>query len=124
MCDKDTMALELPKHGGDMDPIAICRLWYQLAFKQLELSDAMGKSQLHTVQVAAIMTLCNPHFGEGYRGLNLSSLANSTARALKMHLLGGESSYPASLHRIPEWSTQPQRELGRRLWWTLVICDW
>lgn len=124
MSDEDAMSLNIQTEAGDPNPVAICQQWYRSAFRQLELSDVIGKPQLRIVQVAAILTLCNSHFGESFRGFSLLSLAINTARALRMHCLATESSYPQSLEQFDEWSSQPGRELGRRLWWTLVICDW
>ncbi|KAM0415971.1 hypothetical protein ACHAPT_013070 [Fusarium lateritium] len=121
MSDEETRTLSLPVADS---PLAVCHLWYKSAFRQLELSDAMGKPQIHVVQVAAILTLCHSHFGESYRETNLSSLAHNTAHALQMHRLGTEASFPDSLRRFEEWSTESGRERGRHLWWTLVICDW
>ncbi|KAI0973188.1 hypothetical protein F4678DRAFT_478361 [Xylaria arbuscula] len=124
MSDEETLSLNLPIVEPSPYPFSICHHWYRAAFLQLEYSDAMGKPQLHVVQVAAILTLCHSHFGQRYRDANASTLAYNAARALQMHRLGSESSYPKSLERIPEWSKESERELGRRLWWTLVICDW
>ncbi|KAF7177665.1 hypothetical protein CNMCM7691_006026 [Aspergillus felis] len=124
MSDEDTSSLNLPLVEPSPYPFLVSYHWYCAAFLQLEYSDAMGIPQLHVVQVAAILTLCHSHFGQRYRDINLSSLAHNTARALQMHRLGSESSYPKSLERIPEWADETGRELGRRLWWTLVICDW
>ena len=125
MDDEDFSALSL--HGAyeqSLDPLQLCHTWYDLAFRQLELSNAMARPQLHLIQVTAILTLCNSHFGESFRERSLTSLAINTARELNMHRLGSESSFPHRLARMPEWNTREKRELGRRLWWTLVICDW
>lgn len=97
MGEEDTLSLNLPSVEQSPYPFSVCHHWYQAALQQLEYSDAMGKPQLHVVQVAAILTLCHPHFGQRHRDINLSSLAQNTARALQMHRLGSESSYPESL---------------------------
>ncbi|KAJ5563953.1 hypothetical protein N7513_000195 [Penicillium frequentans] len=107
-----------------LDHLHICHTWYDSAIRQLELSNAMARPQLSLVQVAAILTLCNSHFGENFRESNLTSQAINTARELNMHRLGTEASFPSRLRRMPEWDSRAKRELGRRLWWTLVICDW
>lgn len=124
MGDEDVLSLNLPIIEQSPYPFSVCHHWYRSACLQLEYSDAMGKPQLHVVQVAAILTLCHSHFGQRYRDANLANLARSTAYALQMHRLASESSYPKNLERIPEWADEAGRELGRRLWWTLVICDW
>lgn len=102
-----------------------CGRWYNCVFKYLELANAVATPHLETVQVAAILTLCNSHFGETFRDRNLTSIAITTARALNMHRLATESSYPKDwIESMPEWCTRENRNLGRRLWWTLTICDW
>jgi hypothetical protein len=113
---------EAPGHQSSR--LQCCRIWYNFAIRQLELSNAIARPQLQLVQVAAILTLCNFHFGENFQESNLTSLAINTARELKMDRLGSESNFPSRISRIPEWNSIEKRELGRRLWWTLVICDW
>ncbi|KAL4810487.1 hypothetical protein BDV18DRAFT_156847 [Aspergillus unguis] len=102
----------------------VCETWYHCAFRQLDLANAIGTPQLQTIQAAAILTLCNSHFGQVFRETNLTSIAINSARALNMHRLGSESSYPNYIESMPEWTTREDREMGRRLWWTITICDW
>lgn len=124
MSDEDVSFLNLPMIEQTPYASSVCHHWYRAACLQLEYSDAMGKPQLHVVQVAAILTLCHTHFGQKFRDVNLSNLARTTAFALQMHRLATESSYNKNLESIPEWADEMNRELGRRLWWTLIICDW
>ncbi|KAL4874495.1 hypothetical protein BJY04DRAFT_203819 [Aspergillus karnatakaensis] len=100
------------------------KLWYRTVLRQMELSDFIGRPSLHVVQAIAILNLCSRHLGERQRELTLTAIAISTAKSLKMHMLGNELSCPARIRKMAQWSTQPNRELGRRLWWSLVICDW
>lgn len=99
-------------------------MWYEQTFTQLALSTGFAKPTLELVQTFAVLTLCTSNFGDYQREALLIGIAVSTAKALNMHRLGSESSYPKSLSSRPEWSTPAKRELGRRLWWTLVISDW
>jgi hypothetical protein len=110
--------------GHRSNRLQCCHIWYNSAIRQLEMSNATARPQLHLVQVATILTLCNSHFGENFRENNLTSLAINTARELRMDRLGSESNFPSRLSRIFGWNSTEKRELGRRLWWTLVICDW
>ncbi|KAJ5190127.1 uncharacterized protein N7498_009112 [Penicillium cinerascens] len=74
MADEDTSSLKLPVVEPSPYPFSVSYHWYCAAFLQLEYSDAMGKPQLHVVQVAAILTLCHSHFGQRYRDINLSTV--------------------------------------------------
>lgn len=125
MDDNDFSSLKLYETQGQRsDRLRCCRTWYNFSIRQLELSNATARPQLQLVQVTAILTLCNYHFGESFQENNLTSLAINTARELKMDRLGSESNFPSRLSKMPEWNSVEKRELGRRLWWTLVICDW
>ncbi|CAH0033311.1 unnamed protein product [Clonostachys rhizophaga] len=100
------------------------RLWYTAVLRQLEFCDFIGRPGIHTVQAIAVLNLCSRHLGERQREITLTGIAISTARSLKMHLLGNELSCPERVRQMPEWQSKADRELGRRLWWSLVICDW
>lgn len=102
----------------------IARMWYEAAIKELEALNPLSKADLKTVQTIAILTLAHSHFGQMEQEYLLLGLATNTARALDMHLLGSEERFSQRLALQPNWSTPENRQLGRRLWWTLVICDW
>lgn len=95
-----------------------------MTFRQVALYNVFTKPRLELVQTAAILTLCNSHFGESEREVLLLRSAIGTARALQMHRLGTESTFPRSLCERAKWSTPAGRQLGRRLWWSLAITDW
>ncbi|KAL2857315.1 hypothetical protein BJY01DRAFT_242387 [Aspergillus pseudoustus] len=121
----EVMLLDLEDILVSSDTQELCEHWYKCVFSQLELSNAMAMPRLSTVQVAAILTLCNSHFGETFRESNMASVAINTARALNMHWLGTESSYCKEyFDSMAEWKTREDRDLGRRLWWSLTISDW
>lgn len=102
----------------------IARMWYEAAIKELEASNPMTNADLKTVQTVAILTLAHSHFGQMEQEYLLLGLATNTARVLDMHLLASEDRFSRRLASQPNWSTPENRQLGRRLWWTLVICDW
>ncbi|KAL4891255.1 hypothetical protein BDV59DRAFT_194450 [Aspergillus ambiguus] len=102
----------------------LARIWYDACLRELELAKFAGKASLRTIQAIAILTLCNLNFGEMERESLLHGLAVNAARYLGMHRLGTEGKHPQDLAAKALWSSQADRELGRRLWWTLVICDW
>ncbi|KAH8891227.1 hypothetical protein GQ53DRAFT_841622 [Thozetella sp. PMI_491] len=113
-----------PQFLARSDLAELPQSWYRAVLRQLELCDFIGRPGLHTVQAIAVLNLCSRHLGERKREVTLTGVAINIARSLKMHLLGSEDSCPARVEQIPLWSTLPARELGRRLWWSLVICDW
>lgn len=102
----------------------IARMWYEASIKELEASNPLTNANLKTVQTVAILTLAHNHFGQMEQEYILLGLAINTARALEMHLLASEDRFSQRLASHPNWSDRESRQLGRRLWWTLVICDW
>lgn len=122
---------ELMEHGAReiasaLRPVCVeyARHWYQCAMRSFKETDFEFKANIHAVQTVAIMTLCNMNFDESEREWLLMGLAIQTARHLRMHRLGSESSFDKTVAERPEWATVRGRQLGRRLWWTLVVCDW
>lgn len=104
--------------------LPVARTWYEAALDELDASRPLAHPNLRTVQTVAVLTLCHSHFGQTEREYLLVGMAVNTARCLNMHLLGSEPNFPPHLRRLPEWSAVEDRQMGRRLWWTLVVCDW
>jgi Fungal specific transcription factor domain len=104
--------------------LQISRAWYDAAFQELDRADYLSKPNPCTVQTLAICMLLHRNFGQPDRDYVLLGVAISVARALGMDRLGSEETCPKQLKARPEWGERSGRELGRRLWWTLVICDW
>jgi hypothetical protein len=102
----------------------IARMWYEAAIKELEASNPLTNANIKAVQAMAVLTLAHSHFGQMEQEYLLLGLAINTARALEMHLLASEGHFSQRLASQSTWSTLENRQLGRRLWWTLVICDW
>jgi hypothetical protein len=98
--------------------------YYEAAFRAIDSAGVLRQPSLELVQTAAILTLCNSNLYHAEREPLFLGLATTSARLLQMHRLGSESSFPRALEKRSEWSTKAKRDLGRRLWWTLVITDW
>ncbi|EXA34306.1 hypothetical protein FOVG_14737 [Fusarium oxysporum f. sp. pisi HDV247] len=109
---------------SDEDLVILSRYWYWAVLQALEDSDFLGKPRLSTVQTIAILTLVNSSFGQNDREWMLIGIAVNIARILNMHRLASEQTLSTRISALPQWRTLAQRNLGRRLWWTLVICDW
>jgi hypothetical protein len=103
--------------------IDVSHAWYEAALSELNLSDFFSKPQLSTVQTTAILMLLHRNFGEAHREYFLLGLTVNVARSLGLDHLGQEDTN-FRINRSSRWTDRKDRELGRRLWWTLVICDW
>jgi hypothetical protein len=106
--------------GGLID---VSHAWYETALRELNRSDFFSKPQLSTVQTIAILMLLHRNFGEAHRESFLLGLAVNVARSLGLDHLGQEDTNLRT-NRSSQLTDQKDRELGRRLWWNLVICDW
>ncbi|KAH8679513.1 hypothetical protein BGZ60DRAFT_400172 [Tricladium varicosporioides] len=105
----------------------VCRTWYEAVFKELNFADFIGKPTLPTVQTLAILNLVHRNFGESEREYVLLGVAINISRAIHMDRLGSEALYLNNSQRLQAmkiWRSRDDREIGRRLWWTLLICDW
>ena len=104
--------------------VAITRLWYEAALRELETAGVLKRPSVEAIQTIAVLTLSNSNFGEHQQEFMLMGLAVNMARLLNFHRLGTEGLHATQLNSIPVFATAAQREQCRRLWWTLVICDW
>ena len=102
----------------------VSRTWYDAAMRELHLANFLSKPSLATVQTLAILALLHKNLGELDREYFLLGLSINIARTLGMDRLGREDSFSAGLSSHVDWSDRQNRELGRRLWWTLLISDW
>lgn len=112
------------QNGESERGVDIARMWYEAAIRELEASSPLTQPSIQSVQTVAILTLAHSHFGQMEQEYLLLGMAINTARCLEMHLLGSEAQFSKRLALKEIWSTPENRQLGRRLWWTLVICDW
>ena len=104
--------------------VELSHTWYEAAIQELNRSNFFSKPQLSTVQALGIIGLLHRNFGEIHREYFLLGLAINVARTLGLNHLGQEGNDIQALGKAGRWNQQTDRELGRRLWWTLVNCDW
>ncbi|RAL05954.1 Zn(II)2Cys6 transcription factor [Aspergillus ibericus CBS 121593] len=104
-------------------PTDLCRTWCEAALKELNYASYLSKPSISTVQALAILNIVHKNLGESSREYTLHGLAVNVARLIGIDRLGEHH----------ERLTCPVKETGlirehrnvhRRLWWTLVICDW
>ncbi|KAK6384753.1 hypothetical protein LTS17_002316 [Exophiala oligosperma] len=89
------------------------RKWYDTAVFFLEKADYLRVPTLMTVQTIAILGIVFNNVGDFHFHHNLWGVAVRTAQTIKIN----NEQYLASRHPI-------EREVCRRVWWTLTICDW
>ncbi|KAJ4298139.1 hypothetical protein N0V90_006038 [Kalmusia sp. IMI 367209] len=93
----------------------LLRNWYDAALYFLEEGDFMQRSDIAVVRAIAILGIVATNVGDTHRHANLWACGIRTAQELD---LGSDSAMAA----VGE--TTLERETRRRLWWTLVICEW
>ncbi|OHE98579.1 hypothetical protein CORC01_06030 [Colletotrichum orchidophilum] len=96
---------------GDLENIL--RQWYKAALFCLEEADYMRTSTVRPVQAIAVLGMCFHNFGDSGLYRHLWSCAIRIARNLGLD--GSRATNPCSELGV---------EAQRRLWWTLVICEW
>ncbi|KIW05080.1 uncharacterized protein PV09_04228 [Verruconis gallopava] len=104
--------------------VDVSRMWYESALQELHRSSFLRKPTIESIQTILVLTLCNSNNGEHQQEWVLLGACINMARSLDMHRLGSEQSFSNDLSTRPVWATPANRELGRRMWWNLVICDW
>lgn len=104
--------------------VEVSHTWYEATLRELNRSNFFSKPQLSTVQALGILGLLHRNFGEMYREYFLLGLAINVARTLGLDHLSQEGNNVQAFGKACRWKERADRELSRRLWWTLVICDW
>ncbi|KAK8234198.1 hypothetical protein HDK77DRAFT_307169 [Phyllosticta capitalensis] len=92
---------------------ALLRNWYDAALYFLDKGDFMQKTSIRVVQAVTILGIVATNIGDTCRHSNLWACAVRMAQQLN---LGSDHENLAQ--------TIIDREARRRLWWTLVICEW
>ncbi|KAG7039703.1 C6 zinc finger domain containing protein [Colletotrichum scovillei] len=108
MDDKEAREI-LP--AGDLE--SMLQQWYKTALFCLEEADYMRSSTIRPVQAIAVLGMCFHNFGDSGLYRHLWSCAIRIARILGLD--GTRSPHPP---------TELGLEAQRRLWWTLIICEW
>ncbi|KAL2291225.1 hypothetical protein FJTKL_13861 [Diaporthe vaccinii] len=91
------------------------RNWYDAALYFLRRGDFLRNLRLETVQAAAILGISFFNFGDHDLNTTIQACAMSIARTI-----GLDRGDPVDGTRLAGMS----KEARRRLWWTLVICEW
>jgi len=86
--------------------------WYDTALFYLNQADYMRRYDVRSVQAIAVLGMCFNNFGDCNLYEILWTCAIRIAQKLGMHKAHNDIR--------PELN----QEWCRRLWWTLVICDW
>ncbi|CAO2658334.1 Nn.00g060570.m01.CDS01 [Neocucurbitaria sp. VM-36] len=92
---------------------ALLKNWYDAALYLLDTADFMQKSDIRIVRVIVILGMVATNAGDTNRHANLWACGIRIAQQLN---LGSD--------RANFSESAVQRESRRRLWWTLVLCEW
>ncbi|GAB1193464.1 hypothetical protein APSETT444_002680 [Aspergillus pseudonomiae] len=103
--------------------IELSRSWRAAALKELNYANYTGKPSLRTVQALAILNVIHKNLGESDQEYILHGTAVNVARLIGLDRLGHDRG-TASTHMDNLESNSSQQNVLRRLWWTLVVCDW
>ncbi|KAF4452061.1 hypothetical protein F53441_4992 [Fusarium austroafricanum] len=110
MEDDDAQRLPLPS-GLTVEEIS--RNWYDAAIFCLNKADFLRFPNIHTVQAMAVLNMNFNNRGDAEMGHHLQASALRIAQRMRLGEVGSEGT---GQHLSPEGE--------RRLWWTLVICEW
>ncbi|KAK5224898.1 hypothetical protein LTR72_004679 [Exophiala xenobiotica] len=97
----------------DSSSLTRMRKWYDTAIFFLEKADYLRVPTLKTVQTIAILGIVFNNVGEFHFHANLWAVAIRIAQTIEIDNERSLAARPAV-----------EREVCRRLWWTLIICDW
>ena len=95
------------------DRVKLLKNWYRAALYYLDEADFMQSADIRVVQAVVILGIVATNIGDTARHSHFWAVAVRMAQALK---LGTDSEN--------EGESLLQREVRRRLWWTLIICEW
>lgn len=92
--------------------------------RELDNANYTRQSSVSTVQALAILNIVHKNLGESSREYILHGVAVNVARLIGIDNLGGNSGATEAVANDAIDPNDIQRNVYRRLWWTLVICDW
>ncbi|PWY93533.1 hypothetical protein BO94DRAFT_486735 [Aspergillus sclerotioniger CBS 115572] len=104
-------------------PTELCRTWCKAALKELNNANCLSKPSISTVQALAILNIVHKNLGESSREYSLHGLAVNVARLIGIDRLGEHHERLTGPFN-DTGLIREHRNVYRRLWWTLVICDW
>ncbi|EFX04942.1 c6 zinc finger domain containing protein [Grosmannia clavigera kw1407] len=108
----DEEANQLGLLALNYDYTTLLRNWYDASLFCLHQADFMRRLDMRTVQAVAILGICFVNFGDKHLYESIWACAFSIAQRLGLDQPGVSAADGMS------------QEARRRLWWTLVICDW
>lgn len=91
----------------------LLRNWYNAALFFLDKGDFTGRPHINTVQAITILGIIFHNMGDISRHKTLGSVALRMAQQLK---LGDDFAQ--------QEESFSEQQVRRRLWWTLIICEW
>jgi len=89
----------------------LIRTWYSSSLYCLQIAQFMRSENVRVVQTIAILNICFNNFGDSNLASTMLSCALRIGQKLNMHR--DSASVPGL-----------KQECCRRLWWTLLICEW
>ena len=102
-------------------------LWLSLlsvGLQELHNIGFLRTPRVESIQTILVLTLCTSNNGDHQQEWVMLGACINMTRAMDMHRLGSEESFDNTVASRVVWATPGGRELGRRLWWNIVICDW
>ncbi|KAI7767342.1 hypothetical protein LZL87_013091 [Fusarium oxysporum] len=110
MEDNEAQSLQLP---NDLSIERVSRNWYEAAIFCLHKADFLRVANVHNVQAIAVLCMTFNNRGDSEIGHHLRVSAIRIAQTLRL----GEYNNEREGRHL-------SIESERRLWWTLVICEW
>ncbi|KAF5635372.1 hypothetical protein F25303_8519 [Fusarium sp. NRRL 25303] len=110
MEDNEAQSLQLP---NDLSMEQVSQNWYEAAIFCLHKADFLRAANVHNVQAIAVLCMTFNNRGDSEMGHHLRVSAIRIAQTLS---LGQDDNEREGRHL--------SIEAERRLWWTLVICEW
>jgi hypothetical protein len=109
MPEDNARGTNLPSDNLDL----LLHSWYGASLYYLNASEYMRKLDVRTVQAIAILNICYNNFGDYNLFRSMWAVAIQIALKLGMGSKNG-----------PHRDIGLTQEQSRRLWWTLIICEW
>lgn len=110
MEDNEAQSLQL---SNDLSVEQVSRNWYEAAIFCLQQADFLRVANVHNVQAIAVLCMTFNNRGDSEMGHHLRVSAIRIAQTLRL----GQDDNEREVQHLGI-------EAERRLWWTLIICEW
>ncbi|KAG4268975.1 hypothetical protein FPRO04_12324 [Fusarium proliferatum] len=110
MEDNEAQSLQL---SNDLSVEQVSRNWYEAAIFCLHQADFLRVANVHNVQAIAVLCMTFNNRGDSEMGHHLRVSAIRIAQTLRL----GQDNNEREVQHLGI-------EAERRLWWTLIICEW